>query len=58
VLFGDRAQVAGDAPSISHVCHGIEDDLYFAVHDELSSRKDPKGWAVSAIMSDLPEKPS
>src|SRR3972149_2902448 len=32
VLFCDGTQVTGDAPSVSHVCHGVEDDFDFAGH--------------------------
>ena len=29
VLFRDGSQIACDAPGISHICHGVQDDFDF-----------------------------
>jgi hypothetical protein len=41
VLFGDRAQVARDTPGIPHICHRVQDDFHFALHNEFSMKMSP-----------------
>src|SRR5512138_3317640 len=46
MLFGDRTQVTRDTPGVAHICHGVQNDFDFTLHNGFSIKSHPARYLV------------
>src|SRR5690242_20396186 len=58
-FFCDRTQVTCHAPGVSHICHRVEDNFYFAMHAVSLENEFLRSLAKVLLIDEfLPSKPS